>query len=57
MALFINTNVASINAQRQLAQSTLGIRKAMEKLSSGLRINTASDDVGGLGVAEVLRAR
>lgn len=57
MPLFINTNLASINAQRQLSQSTLGISKSMEKLSSGLRINRASDDVGGLGVAEVLRSQ
>ena len=56
MALYINTNVASINAQRHLAQSSLGLGKAMEKLASGLRINRASDDVAGLAVAETLRA-
>jgi len=57
MALFINTNVASINAQRQLATATLGVGKAMEKLSSGLRINKASDDAAGLAVAETLRSQ
>ncbi|MBI3329613.1 MAG: flagellin FliC [Nitrospinae bacterium] len=56
MALYINTNVASINAQRQLAQSTVGVGRSMEKLASGLRINRASDDVAGLAVAESLRA-
>lgn len=56
MALYINTNVASINAQRQLAQSTVGVGRSMEKLASGLRINRASDDVAGLAVAETLRA-
>jgi len=56
MPLFINTNIASINAQRQLNASTWGIGKAMERLSSGLRINRASDDVAGLQVAETLRA-
>ena len=57
MALFINTNVTSINAQRQLARATLGISQSMQKLSSGLRINQASDDVAGLAVAETLRAQ
>jgi flagellin len=56
MPLFINTNIASINAQRQLHASTWGIGKAMERLSSGLRINRAADDVAGLQVAETLRA-
>jgi len=57
VALFINTNLASINAQRQLSQSTLHLSRSMEKLSSGLRINKASDDVAGLGVAELLRSQ
>jgi flagellin len=57
MPLFINTNLASINAQRQLHASTLGIGKAMERLSSGLRINRAADDVAGMAVAESLRGQ
>jgi flagellin len=57
MPLFINTNVASLNAQRQLTQSTLGINRSMERLASGLRISRASDDVAGLAVAETLRAQ
>jgi flagellin len=57
MALFINTNVASLNAQRQLSSSTQGISRSMEKLSSGLRISRASDDVAGLAVAETLKSQ
>ena len=52
MALVINTNVASLNAQRQLnaSQGTLG--KALQRLSSGLRINSAADDAAGLAISE-----
>jgi flagellin len=57
MALFINTNLASLNAQRQLSQSTFGVSRSMERLSSGLRISRAADDVAGLAVAETLRAQ
>jgi len=57
MALFINTNVASLNAQRHLNQTTLGVNRSMERLSSGLRISRASDDVAGLAVAETLRSQ
>jgi flagellin len=57
MPLFINTNVASLNAQRQLSQSTMGVSRSMERLSSGLRISRAADDVAGLAVAETLRSQ
>jgi flagellin len=57
MALFINTNVASLNAQRQLSQSTSGVSRSMERLSSGLRISRAADDVAGLAVAETLKSQ
>ena len=56
MSLNIRTNVESINAQRNLAQSTAGLQKAYQRLSSGLRINTAADDAAGLAIAEQLRA-
>jgi flagellin len=56
MSLNIRTNVESINAQRNLAQSTQGLQKAYQRLSSGLRINTAADDAAGLAIAEQLRA-
>ena len=55
MALTINTNIASLNAQRRLTQSTSELRGTFEKLSSGLRIVKASDDAAGLAVADSLR--
>ncbi|MFL0798701.1 MAG: flagellar biosynthesis protein FliC [Cellvibrionaceae bacterium] len=51
MPLYINTNVASINAQRQLVKSGHEMSQAMERLSSGKRINTAADDAAGLAIA------
>jgi flagellin len=50
MAMGINTNVMSLNAQRQLSQSNNAVAQAMERLSSGLRINSAKDDAAGLGI-------
>lgn len=52
MSLSLNTNVASLNAQRNLnaSQGTLG--KALQRLSSGLRINSAADDAAGLAISE-----
>jgi len=55
--LVINTNVPSINGQRNLHKSTLALNKAMERLSSGLRINRAGDDAAGLAISENLRTR
>ncbi|MEO5327798.1 MAG: flagellin FliC [Magnetococcus sp. THC-1_WYH] len=51
MALAINTNIASINAQRQLQKSTNALGKTFERLSSGLRINRAADDAAGLSIS------
>lgn len=51
MALIVNTNVASLNAQRQLNNTTNEMSTAMERLSSGKRINTAADDAAGLAIA------
>lgn len=51
MALYVNTNVSSLNAQRQLMQSGNGLDKSFERLSSGFRINSASDDAAGLQIA------
>lgn len=56
MALNINTNVPSLNAQRNLDNSTNLLGKSFERLSSGLRINSASDDAAGLALADRLRA-
>lgn len=52
MALTINTNVPSLNAQRNLATSQTSLATSLQRLSSGLRINTAKDDAAGLAVAE-----
>jgi flagellin len=51
MALTINTNVASLNAQRQLTSSGGDLDKASERLSSGRRINSAADDAAGLAIS------
>ncbi|WP_041523347.1 flagellin N-terminal helical domain-containing protein [Gilvimarinus agarilyticus] len=51
MALVINTNVASLNTQRQLLQSGNSLDQATERLSSGNRINSAKDDAAGLAIA------
>jgi len=56
MALRINTNVAAINAHRQLLSTEAAQDSSMEKLSSGYRINRSSDDAAGLAVANRLRA-
>lgn len=55
MALRINTNVAAINAHRQLLGTESKMSANMEKLSSGFRINRASDDAAGLSIANRLR--
>ncbi|MFK7886252.1 MAG: flagellin [Gammaproteobacteria bacterium] len=52
MAQFINTNVASLNAQRNLGRSQTGMNTAMQRLSTGLRINSAKDDAAGLAISE-----
>ncbi len=52
MALSINTNIASLNAQRNLTSSQQGLSTAMQRLSSGLRINSAKDDAAGLAISD-----
>ncbi|MCB0324957.1 MAG: flagellin FliC [Bdellovibrionales bacterium] len=56
MALTINTNIAALNAQRRLGDSTGQLRQSFERLSSGLRIVRARDDAAGLAIADNLRA-
>ena len=51
MALTINTNVNSLNAQRNLTSSQMDLSQALQRLSSGLRINSAKDDAAGLAIA------
>ena len=57
MGLVINTNIASLNAQRALAASTAEMNTAMERLSSGKRINSAADDPAGFAIAERMTAQ
>lgn len=52
MALTLNTNIASLNAQRNLGTSESVLSKALQRLSSGLRINSAADDAAGLAISE-----
>jgi len=52
MAMVINTNVASINSQRRLNDTSNALNTTMERLSSGMRINSAKDDAAGLAIAD-----
>ena len=52
MSLFVNTNVSSLNAQRQLFDVSNSLSTSFERLSSGFRINSASDDAAGLQISE-----
>ena len=56
MPLYVNTNVSSLFSQRQLSQSQAATEKSLQRLSTGLRINTAADDAAGLGISEKLKA-
>ncbi|MCA8967218.1 MAG: flagellin FliC [Planctomycetes bacterium] len=57
MVLSVNTNLASINAQRNLAKITDQLGKSFRRLSTGLRIATAADDAAGLAISERLRGQ
>ena len=52
MGMVLNTNIGSIQAQRALTESRAEMEKAMERLSTGLRINSAADDAAGLAIVE-----
>jgi len=52
MAMVINTNVASLNSQRMLDRTNMSLTTSMERLSSGLRVNSAKDDAAGLAIAD-----
>jgi flagellin len=56
MALTVNTNIASINAQRNLSLTQVSLNRSLQRLSSGLRINSAADDAAGLAISEGMRA-
>jgi flagellin len=57
MALSVNSNIASLNSQRQLANSTNDLNTSYERLSSGKRINSAKDDAAGLQISSRLTAQ
>lgn len=57
MASIINTNLASLNAQRNLNTSQASLSTTMQRLSSGLRVNSAKDDAAGLAIAERMNAQ
>ena len=57
MSLTINTNVNSLTAQRNLAMSQSSLATSMQRLSSGLRVNSAKDDAAGLAISERMNAQ
>jgi len=57
MAMVINTNVASLNAQRQLNRTQTTLNTSLERLSSGMRINSAKDDAAGLAISDRMTAQ
>src|SRR5262245_34493104 len=57
MGLRVNTNVASINAQRSLASTTRDLQGSYRRLATGLRVSTAADDAAGLAISKRLRSQ
>ena len=57
MSLVVNTNIASMNAQRSLSTSGRELQTAMERLSTGKKINSAADDAAGFSIAESMTAQ
>ncbi|AJE02398.1 flagellin N-terminal helical domain-containing protein [Geobacter pickeringii] len=57
MALTVNTNIASLNAQRNLSTTQTALNRSLQRLSSGLRINSAADDAAGLAISEGMRSQ
>jgi flagellin len=57
MSLVINTNVSSLNAQRNLSKSQASLQTSLQRLSSGLRINSAADDSAGLAISTTMNAQ
>src|SRR5216110_1213293 len=57
MSQTINTNIVSLNAQRNLNMSQAGLATSIQRLSSGLRVNSAKDDAAGLAIAERMNAQ
>lgn len=57
MSVVVNTNVASLIAQDNLSRNTSALQKSMQQISSGLRINSASDDAAGLSISEGIKTQ
>lgn len=57
MASIINTNIASLNTQRSLSSATGSLNTAIQRLSSGMRVNSAKDDAAGLAIATALDSK
>lgn len=57
MPIIVNSNIASLNAQRNLSMSNASLANSLQRLSSGLRVNSAKDDAAGLAVAEGLTSQ
>ncbi len=57
MALYVNTNVSSINGQRKLTNATNALNVSYQRLASGLRINSAKDDAAGLQISDRLTSQ
>lgn len=55
--MIINTNISAINAQRNLSKTNSGLETAMQRLSSGLRVNSAKDDAAGLAISDRMTAQ
>ena len=57
MSMSVNTNLFSLNAQRNLSKSQSSLSTSMQRLSSGLRINSAADDAAGLAISERMNSQ
>jgi len=54
MSIFVNTNIASLNAQRNLSASTDSLKTSLQRLSSGKRVNSAADDPAGMAISQTM---
>ncbi len=55
--MIINHNIAALNTTRQLSMNETSTQKSLQKLSSGMRINSAADDAAGLAISEKMRGQ
>ncbi|MDO9049696.1 MAG: flagellin FliC, partial [Methylobacter sp.] len=57
MSMIINTNVAALNSQRNLSNTSNSLSTSMERLSSGMRVNSAKDDAAGLAISNKMTSQ